>query len=195
VLFIAANGSGRRFREAAGILFEDGVQIFLTVRQRLHLFRGLYAGGNKRGRSDTACVHSGKKKASRIAITANFSGGQLQRLLLAAALVTSHDSVFDEADQPGLDPQARTQFWQLMQQARRRRSRSSSRLNYMKKAELLCDDIVIMDRGKIIARGQPLRRFCRRSLVQRAHSAQHARTPPRISKTSFSELTASGLRL
>src|SRR6202012_575785 len=56
---------------------------------------------------------------------------------------------------PGLDPQARRNFWELIQSIKARNKSIILTTHYMDEAELLCDDIAIMDGGHIIARGGP----------------------------------------
>ena len=56
---------------------------------------------------------------------------------------------------PGLDPQARRNFWELVQSIKARRKTIILTTHYMEEAELLCDEIAIMDRGRIIAQGTP----------------------------------------
>ena len=62
-------------------------------------------------------------------------------------------------DEPttGLDPQARRNFWELIQSIKARRKTIILTTHYMEEAELLCDEIAIMDRGRIIAQGAPQR--------------------------------------
>jgi ABC-2 type transport system ATP-binding protein len=62
-------------------------------------------------------------------------------------------------DEPttGLDPQARRNFWELVQSIKAQRKTIILTTHYMEEAELLCDDIVIMDRGRIVAQGPPRR--------------------------------------
>ncbi len=60
-------------------------------------------------------------------------------------------------DEPttGLDPQARRNFWELIQSIKARRKTILLTTHYMEEAELLCDEIAIMDKGRIIAQGTP----------------------------------------
>src|SRR4029077_3103203 len=85
------------------------------------------------------------------------SGGQQQRLLLAIALVNDPAVLFLDEPTTGLDPQARRNFWELMQSIKARRKTIILTTHYMEEAELLCDLIAIMDRGRIIAEGPPRR--------------------------------------
>ena len=83
------------------------------------------------------------------------SGGQQQRLLLAIALVNDPALLFLDEPTTGLDPQARRNFWELVQSIKARRKTIILTTHYMEEAELLCDEIAIMDRGRIIAQGAP----------------------------------------
>ncbi|HVW71194.1 MAG TPA: ABC transporter ATP-binding protein [Steroidobacteraceae bacterium] len=143
---------GARFRAEAGILFQKtALQDFLTVRQTLALFRGLYDKGLDV--DDVIQLCALEKLADRD--NRKLSGGQQQRLLLAIALVNDPAILFLDEPTTGLDPQARRNFWELIQSIKARRKSIILTTHYMDEAELLCDDIAIMDRGRIIARGGP----------------------------------------
>src|SRR5689334_13126293 len=143
---------GPRFKEEAGILFQKtALQDFLTVRQSLALFRGLYAKGLSVDEVIQLCaLEKLEKRDSR-----KLSGGQVQRLLLAIALVNDPTLLFLDEPTTGLDPQARRNFWELVQSIKARRKTIILTTHYMEEAELLCDEIAIMDRGRVIAQGTP----------------------------------------
>ncbi len=143
---------GTRFHEEAGILFQrTALQDFLTVRQSLALFRGLYGRGLQVDEALRTCAL--EKLADRD--NRKLSGGQRQRLLLAIALVNDPEVLFLDEPTTGLDPQARRNFWELVQSIKARRKTIILTTHYMEEAELLCDEIAIMDHGRIIARGAP----------------------------------------
>jgi ABC-2 type transport system ATP-binding protein len=145
---------GPRFREEAGILFQKtALQDFLTVRQSLALFRGLYDRGLDVEEVIQLCAL--EKLATRD--NRKLSGGQQQRLLLAIALVNDPAILFLDEPTTGLDPQARRNFWELIQSIKARQKTIILTTHYMDEAELLCDEIAIMDRGRIIAQGGPRR--------------------------------------
>ena len=145
---------GNRFREEAGILFQKtALQDFLTVRQCIALFRGLYTSGLEVDEVIRLCAL--EKLAGRD--SRKLSGGQQQRLLLAIAIVNDPAVLFLDEPTTGLDPQARRNFWELVQSIKARRKTIILTTHYMEEAELLCDEIVIMDRGRIIAQGAPRR--------------------------------------
>jgi ABC-2 type transport system ATP-binding protein len=83
------------------------------------------------------------------------SGGQRQRLLLAIALINDPQIVFLDEPTTGLDPQARRNFWQLVNDIKREQKTLILTTHYMEEAYELCDEIIIMDHGKIIAQGSP----------------------------------------
>jgi ABC-2 type transport system ATP-binding protein len=145
---------GARFREEAGILFQKtALQDFLTVRQSIALFRGLYSHGLSVEEVIRLCAL--ETLAGRD--NRKLSGGQQQRLLLAIALVNDPAVLFLDEPTTGLDPQARRNFWELVQSIKAQRKTIILTTHYMEEAELLCDEIVIMDRGRIVAQGAPRR--------------------------------------
>lgn len=83
------------------------------------------------------------------------SGGQRQRLLLAVALVNRPRLVFLDEPTTGLDPQARRNFWELVKRIRAAGTTVILTTHYMEEAHILCDEIAIMDAGKIIIQGSP----------------------------------------
>ncbi|MGE0581771.1 MAG: ABC transporter ATP-binding protein [Steroidobacteraceae bacterium] len=145
---------GSQFRTEAGILFQKtALQDFLTVRQTLQLFRDLYPRGYDIDELLQMC--SLQKLADRD--NRKLSGGQQQRLLLAVALVNDPAILFLDEPTTGFDPQARRNFWKLIEAVKARRRTIVLTTHYMEEAQRLCDEIAIMDRGRIIARGPPQR--------------------------------------
>jgi ABC-2 type transport system ATP-binding protein len=143
---------GERFRAEAGILFQKtALQDFLNVRQTLNLFRGLYDHGLSVDEVIRLCALEKLLKRDN----KKLSGGQLQRLLLGVALVNDPAILFLDEPTTGLDPQARRRFWELVESIKAQRKTIILTTHYMEEAQLLCDEIVIMDHGKIIAQGAP----------------------------------------
>jgi ABC-2 type transport system ATP-binding protein len=146
--------AGARFREEAGIQFQrTALQEFLTVRECLTLFHGLYA---RRASLDevirTCALDKLLDRDNR-----KLSGGQQQRLLLAIALVNDPRVLFLDEPTTGLDPQARRNFWALVRTVKERDKTVILTTHYMEEAYFLCDTIAIMDHGRIIAQGSPER--------------------------------------
>ncbi len=83
------------------------------------------------------------------------SGGQKQRFSVAAALVNKPEVLFLDEPTTGLDPQARRNLWDLIKSIKKKGITIVMTTHYMEEAELLCDRIAIMDKGKIIALDTP----------------------------------------
>jgi len=145
---------GPRFRAEAGIQFQrTALQEFLTVRETLQMFRRLYPRGREVDELISLCA------LGQVARRDNrkLSGGQLQRLLLAIALVNDPQVLFLDEPTTGLDPQARHNFWDLIRAIRAERRTVLLTTHYMEEAYFLCDVVAIMDHGRIIAEGSPAR--------------------------------------
>ncbi len=83
------------------------------------------------------------------------SGGQQQRLALAMAVVGRPELVFLDEPTAGLDPQARRATWDLVRDLRQGGVTVVVTTHHMDEAEQLADDVAIVDRGRVIARGTP----------------------------------------
>jgi ABC-2 type transport system ATP-binding protein len=79
------------------------------------------------------------------------SGGQKQRLSIAIGLVNDPKVVFLDEPTTGLDPQARRNLWDLVEQIKKKGKTVILTTHYMDEAEVLCDRIAVMDHAKIIA--------------------------------------------
>ncbi len=141
---------GRRFREEVGIQFQNtALQDHLRVGETLRMFQQLY---NRRGNLE----HIIEQCALGDLLDRDnrkLSGGQRQRLLLAVALVNRPKLVFLDEPTTGLDPQARRNFWALVQSIREEGATIVLTTHYMDEAHVLCDEIAIMDEGKIVTQG------------------------------------------
>ncbi len=142
----------KHYRERVGIQFQTtALQDFLTVRENLQFFGALYPRGRDPAQLITECrLEEFLDRDSR-----KLSGGQRQRLLLALALINDPELIFLDEPTTGLDPQARRNFWDLVQDIKRAGKTIVLTTHYMEEAYLLCDEIAIIDRGRIIARGSP----------------------------------------
>ncbi len=89
------------------------------------------------------------------AFAENLSGGQRQRLSIATALVHNPKVFFLDEPTTGLDPQARRNLWDLIRDIQKKGVTVILTTHYMDEAELLCDRIAVMDRGKVISLDTP----------------------------------------
>ena len=85
----------------------------------------------------------------------NLSGGQKQRFSIVAALVHNPKVFFLDEPTTGLDPQARRNLWEMIENIRAKGISVILTTHYMDEAEVLCDRIAVMDNGKIIALDTP----------------------------------------
>jgi len=145
---------GADYRERIGIQFQTtALQEFLTVRENLRFFAGLY----RRHAALDPVIAQCRLESFLDRDTGKLSGGQRQRVLLAIALVNDPELLFLDEPTTGLDPQARRNFWDLVKDVRARGKTVLLTTHYMEEAFVLCDEIAIMDHGRIIARGSPQR--------------------------------------
>lgn len=151
-VFYYGKHADRRFREEAGIQFQNtALQDFLTVHETLQMFHSLYdRQGDLNHIIEECSLGELLDRDNR-----KLSGGQRQRLLLAVALVNRPKLVFLDEPTTGLDPQARRNFWTLVKRIRSEGTTIILTTHYMDEAQVLCDEIAIMDCGKIITRGSP----------------------------------------
>ncbi len=144
--------AGNKFREEAGIQFQNtALQDYLTVRETLEMFHSLYNRQADLEHIIREC--SLEELVDRD--NRKLSGGQRQRLFLAIALVNKPRLVFLDEPTTGLDPQARRNFWDLVNRIRSDGTTIILTTHYMDEAEILCDEIAIMDFGQIRTQGSP----------------------------------------
>lgn len=167
----------RAYREVIGIQFQaTALQDFQTVAESLAMFAALYPRTASREELIRLC-NLGDLLARD---TRQLSGGQRQRLLLAIALVNDPELVFLDEPTTGLDPQARRNFWGLIETVRARGTTVLLTTHYMEEAEHLCDEIAIVDHGRIIAQGSPahlVRAHFPATVVRLPEAAWPAATP------------------
>ena len=142
----------RALKQRLGIqLQETQLSDKLTVDETVRLFRSFFDKGPTPERV-IALVQLEEKRRSRVG---TLSGGQKQRLALACALVGDPEILFLDEPTTGLDPQARRQLWDLIEEFKRAGRTILLTTHYMDEAERLCERVAIMDHGKIIALCSP----------------------------------------
>jgi ABC-2 type transport system ATP-binding protein len=152
VLGLRWSSDAAELRQRLGIqLQETQLSEKLTVSETLRLFRSFFRQGPAVA-DVIALVQLEEKANSRLG---GLSGGQKQRLALACALVGNPDFLFLDEPTTGLDPQARRQLWDLIDQFKASGRTTLLTTHYMDEAERLCDRVAIVDHGKVIALGTP----------------------------------------
>jgi ABC-2 type transport system ATP-binding protein len=85
----------------------------------------------------------------------NLSGGQKQKVGLALSLVNDPELLFLDEPTTGLDPQARRAVWEVIKSLKKEQKTVLLTTHYLEEAEQLADEIIIVNKGKIIAQGSP----------------------------------------
>jgi lipooligosaccharide transport system ATP-binding protein len=148
---------GPKIRARIGVCpQEDTLDTELNVRDNLYIY-GRYFGLPRaviRERADELLdfVQLTDRSQDRVD---DLSGGMKRRLTIARALVNQPDLVLLDEPTTGLDPQARHLVWERLYQLKRRGVTLVLTTHYMDEAEQLCDRLVIMDGGVIVAEGSP----------------------------------------
>jgi len=140
-------------KRAIGLVPQDiGLYEELSAHENLHLFGALYnlTGAPLKRAMDEALALVGLKERAKDRVK-DFSGGMKRRLNLAAALL--HDPQLLLLDEPtvGVDPQSRNAIFDNLETLRKRGKTLLYTTHYMEEAERLCDRLVIIDHGKVIA--------------------------------------------
>jgi ABC-2 type transport system ATP-binding protein len=152
----------------------------LTAREQLRTFASLYGVGAERADSLLEQVGLDEKADTR---TEKLSGGQMQRLSIACALVHDPEVVFLDEPTAALDPQARRNLWDLLASLNHSGRTVVLTTHYMDEAELLCDRVAVMDHGSILAIDAPA------ALVR----AMDAATRISLARNALPEATARAL--
>ncbi len=143
---------GAELRQRLGMqLQETQLGDKLTVFETIRLFRSFFHRGPAPAET-IALVQLEEKSNARVG---TLSGGQKQRLAVACALVGDPEFLFLDEPTTGLDPQARRQLWDLIEQFKLAGRTILLTTHYMDEAERLCDRVAIMDHGKVISLGTP----------------------------------------
>jgi ABC-2 type transport system ATP-binding protein len=159
----AARAAG--FKQEVGIMFQQTALLsYLTVAETLKTFGRLYDHTESMDELIRLC----HLREVAHQLNDKISGGQKQRLLLALALLNRPELVFLDEPSTGLDPQARRNLWNIIEAVKSQGRTIVLTTHYMEEAENLCDDIAIMDKGKIIAHGAPpdlIQTHCKRATL------------------------------
>ena len=149
---------------------QDNLDNDLTVRENLIVY-GRYFGlsrGYVRAKADelTAFVQLQEKAKARVE---DLSGGMKRRLTIARALMNEPKVLLLDEPTTGLDPQARHILWDRLFQLKEQGVTLVVTTHFMDEAEQLCDRLVVMDHGRIVAEGTPgelIGQYCSREVVE-----------------------------
>jgi ABC-2 type transport system ATP-binding protein len=123
----------------------------ITTKETLDLFGSFYGLNATRTEEILELVNLTEK---RKAYTNQLSGGQRQRLAIGIALLNNPKVLLLDEPTTGLDPGARREIWKILEKLRQRFNTTMIlTTHYMEEAEVLCERILIMDKGQFIAAG------------------------------------------
>lgn len=143
---------GDEIRRRIGVQLQDTkLQEKVTAFETLRLFASFYPE-TRDLRETLALVGLDEKRDARVE---TLSGGQHQRLTLACALVHRPDVLFLDEPTTGLDPQARRRVWEIVETFKSEGGTVLLTTHYMEEAQRLAEEVVIVDAGRVIARGSP----------------------------------------
>jgi len=128
----------------------------LTAREIL-TFHGAYFGIASKERNQRADSLLEKFKLSDRAnqLVRGFSGGMMQRLSIARAMMHDPQVLFLDEPSAGLDPQTRILLWEIIRDYNKQGKTVMLTTHNMEEADALCQRLVIVDHGKVIAQGTP----------------------------------------
>ncbi len=177
------------FRQSVGVMFQStALPDFIRVGEVLQMFSRLYHRSCDIDKLIKRCGISDFLNQP----THKLSGGQRQRLLLAIALINDPEIIFLDEPTTGLDPSARHNLWQIIAEAKNDGKTIILTTHYMEEAHMLCDSIVLMNRGKIVAQGSPRQlldeQFSTSVLVLPVHAAVDTKALTEAA-TGYTQLT------
>jgi lipooligosaccharide transport system ATP-binding protein len=140
----------------------DNLDLELTVRENLLMYARYFdipaRTARPRAEELLAFVQLAERADSQVE---PLSGGMKRRLTIARALVNEPDLILLDEPTTGLDPQARHLIWERLYRLKKDGATLLLTTHYMDEAEQLCDRLIVMDKGRIVAEGSP------RELIER----------------------------
>jgi lipooligosaccharide transport system ATP-binding protein len=149
--------AGRAVRARTGVVPQaDNLDPDFTVAENLRVYGRYFnlpaAMLDTRIRELLEFVNLSDRANARIA---TLSGGMKRRLTIARALINDPELVVLDEPTTGLDPQVRHMIWGRLRDLRQSGKTLLLTTHYMEEAERLCDELVIMDQGRILEQGTP----------------------------------------
>lgn len=154
-----AKSNIREIKARIGVLpQDDGLDTDFTVRENLHLYGG-YQGVDK-----DVSIHRTEDllKLMRLEDLGDqfvnvLSAGMKRRLGIARAMINQPEILFLDEPSTGLDPQARHWVWDFLEKVKSEMGTTLLTTQYTEEAEKICDRIAMIDKGRILAVGEPIR--------------------------------------
>ncbi len=149
---IDALSSSSAIKELIGVQLQTtALYNKIRVIEAIELFGSYY----KKSLPPSEILELVSLKEKKNAYYATLSGGQKQRLALGLALVNDPAVLFLDEPTTGLDPQARRNVWDIIENLKKQEKTVILTTHYMEEAERLCHRVAIIDNGRIIAINTP----------------------------------------
>jgi lipooligosaccharide transport system ATP-binding protein len=162
---------GPQIRAHLGVVPQkDNLDEHLTVSENLYLYGRYFGLSGKviRGKIDELLEFAQLEEKRDIKVEA-LSGGMKRRLTIARALVSDPEILMLDEPTTGLDPQARHILWDRLFRLKEKGVTLVITTHFMDEAEQLCERLVVMDKGKIMAEGSPvdlIKRYSSREVLE-----------------------------
>jgi lipooligosaccharide transport system ATP-binding protein len=162
---------GPRIRARIGVVPQlDNLDQELTVRQNLEVYGRYFGLSRSHVRSKAMELLEFVQLAERADDEVEpLSGGMKRRLTIARSLVNEPELLLLDEPTTGLDPQARHLLWERLYRLKREGVTQIITTHYMDEAEQLCDRLVVMDAGVVVAEGSPaelIERYSTREVLE-----------------------------
>jgi lipooligosaccharide transport system ATP-binding protein len=192
----------RRIKRRLGVVAqENNLDEELTVRENLRVYARFFGLGGETARRRRDELIEFVQLTEKADVNVRFlSGGMRRRLMIARALVSEPQIMILDEPSTGLDPQARHVVWEKLRRLKREDRTLLLTTHYMDEAEQLCDRLVVMEGGRIVAEGRPrdlIREHVARDVVEISSSpAENRRVLERFADSvSGHEMLEDRLRL
>jgi lipooligosaccharide transport system ATP-binding protein len=165
VLGMDPDRDGPRIRARLGVVpQQDNLDSELTVRQNLHVYGRYFGLSKSHVRAKAAELLDFAQLTERAEDEVEpLSGGMKRRLTIARSLINDPELMLLDEPTTGLDPQARHLLWDRLFRLKQNGVTLIVTTHYMDEAEQLCDRLVVMDGGRIVAEGSPAELIARYS--------------------------------
>ena len=181
------NQKGPEIRAHLGVVpQQDNLDRELKVWENLYIY-GRYFGLSRKflKKKVEELIGFVQLEEKRDAKVESLSGGMKRRLTIARGLVNEPEILMLDEPTTGLDPQARHVLWDRLFRLKEQGVTLVITTHYMDEAEQLCDRLIVMDKGKIMAEGSPaelIRDYSSREVVEvRFGSSHNAEVAPKLS--------------
>lgn len=199
VFGLNSGAEARQIKSRMGVVPQvDNLDEELNVADNLRIyarFNGI--SGNQAEQRTSEMLEFAELTSKRNARIDDLSGGMKRRLTLARALMNDPELLILDEPTTGLDPQVRLSLWGKLDELRSRGKTLLMSTHYLDEAERLCDTLLIMDHGSIIAQGSPralIRQHLQPQVIEVRVNNSNSAAFQQLAERSGGELVSSGER-